>query len=278
MYELKFILYLILLCPAISCAQEFSLKTRTQKISTGALYYRYFKHVKNTELPTIVFESGALNNSSYWNPVIDSISEYANTLSYDRSGLGRSLPSTDTIRSSNQIAKELNELLDSLKIKKKIILVCHSAGGFYGRAFSHQCGERVKALVLIESPCTNWESLLRSSLTKRQNEERDASLVQNRIGLSFFQRKEYDASDINRIILVETPKMQIPTYIVFGNNQQWPTGYNANLLNNQWKECQESLTDISSNSKTIMVEGAGHHIFPEFDLSQFLHDIINELN
>ena len=165
-----------------------------------------------------------------------------------------------------------------MKVKKKIILVCHSAGGFYGRTFSHQFGNRVKALVLIESPCTRWESLLRSSLTKRQNEERDASLKQNRLGLSFYQRKEYHACELNRIILDQIPKMQIPVFIISGNSHHWPENYNADLLNKNWKECQKSLIAISSNSKIIIVNGTGHHIFQEFDLSHFLKNMTTELN
>jgi len=276
MNGLKCILCLILFSPGISCAQAHILKTKTQKISTGGLYFEYVKH-KYTKLPTIVFESGALNSSAYWNPVFDSISKHTNTIRYDRAGLGRSLPSTDTIRSSKQIAKELNELLDSLSIMEKIILVCHSAGGFYGRTFSHQYGNKVKALVLIESPCTKWDRLLRSSLTQRQNEERDSILMQNRLGLSFFQRKEYQSAEINRIILDQIPKMQIPVYIISGDSHSWPEEYNADVLEANWKECQNSLTDISYHSKTIIAHGAGHHIFQEFDLSNFLKTLIEEL-
>jgi pimeloyl-ACP methyl ester carboxylesterase len=264
MNALKFILYLIIFFPGISLAQKSGLKVSIQKISTGALYYEYFKHSNDTEFPTIVFESGALHSSSYWNHVIESISKHANTIRYDRAGLGRSLPSADTIRSSKQIAEELNELLDSLKVKKKIILVCHSAGGFYGRTFSHQFSNRVKALVLIESPCTRWETLLRSSLAKNQNEERDARLKQNRLELSFYQRKEYQASELNRIILDQIPKMQIPVFIISGNNHHWPENYNVDLLNRNWYECQKSLTNISSNSKIIIVNGVWSSYISKF--------------
>ncbi|MBT8394989.1 MAG: alpha/beta hydrolase [Bacteroidia bacterium] len=278
MKELRFILCFILSTYCNTNAQEIRDVTKVQKISNGALAYEYVEHTNDTILPTIVFESGALSDLSYWNPVIDSISKYANTLRYDRAGLGRSLASSDTIRSANQIAKELNELLDSVKIKKPIILVCHSAGGFYGRTFSHQFSEKVKALVLIESPCTGWESLLRSSLSKRQNEERDEILKRNRLELSFFEKKEYQASELNRKILDLHTKMQIPIFIIFGNNHNWPENYNANLLNKNWKECQESLVNISTSSKTIIANGSGHHVFQEFDLPNFLEIMITKLN
>ncbi len=278
MKELKLILCFILFTYCKSFAQEIGVETKIQKISNGALAYEYVEHTNDTSLPTIVFESGALSSSSYWNPVIDSISKYANTIRYDRAGLGRSLAPSDTIRSANQIAKELNELLDSIKIKKPIILVCHSAGGFYGRAFSHHYGEKVKALVLIESPCTKWESLLRSSLSNRQNEERDAILKRNRLELSIYEREEYQASELNRKILNLHPTMQTPVYIIYGNNHNWPENYNVNLLNKNWEECQESLANISTNSKTIIANGSGHHVFQEFDLPNFLRNMITELD
>lgn len=270
MSELKVIFCFIILIPGNLSAQEIIVRSEIQEISNGGLYYEYVKHSNSAAIPTIVFESGALHSSNYWDPVIDSISIFANTIRYDRAGLGRSLPSVDTIRSSNQIAQELNELLDSLKVDSKIILVCHSAGGFYGRTFAHQFANRVQALVLIESPCTRWESLLRSSLTKSQNEERDATLRQNRLGLPFFQRKEYQASELNRAILDQIPQLQIPVFIISGNGHQWPENYNADVLNKNWKECQKSLIDISSKSEMIIVDGAGHHLFQEFDLSHFL--------
>ena len=278
MKELKLILCFILFSYCKSFAQEIKVETKIQKISNGALAYEYVEHINDTSLPTIVFESGALSSSSYWNPVIDSISIYANTIRYDRAGLGRSHAPTDTIRSANQIAKELNELLDSIQIKKPIVLVCHSAGGFYGRTFSQNFGEKVKALVLIESPCTKWEDLLKSSLSKRQNEERDAILKRNRIELSFYERKEYQASELNRKMLDLYTKMQIPVFIIYGNNHNWPENYNVNLLNKNWEECQESLAFISTNSKIIIANGSGHHVFQEFDLPNFLRNMIIELN
>lgn len=269
---------LILLSPWISFAQNFTSITGIQNISNGALWVEYIKHNKANKSVTIVFESGALSNSNYWNPVFDSISTFANTIRYDRAGLGRSFPSIDSVRSSVQIAQELNELLNSLKIENQIILVCHSAGGLYGRTFSHLFGDRVKALVLIESPCTQWEALIRSSLTETQNEERDSILKENRLELSFFERKEYEASEMNRKFLEQLPPLQIPLFIIHGSNHSWPESYNRNLFNEKWKECQSWLSRISTKSQTLIIKQAGHHVFEEFNLSKFLYEKIAGLN
>lgn len=260
-----------------AAAQEIEIVTKHQKISTGELWFEYRKPFGKNEFPTIVFESGALSNSNYWNPVIDSISTFANTIRYDRAGLGRSLPPLDSIRSAVQIANELNELLDSLKVKNKIILVCHSAGGFYGRAFSHLYSQKVLALILIESPCTNWEDLLRSCLSENQNKERDSILNSNRSEMSKFERKEYEASEINRNFLEQLPQLKVPVFVIHGINHNWPEIYNGNLLNEKWQECQESLLSISENNHLIKIPNAGHHVFRGFNLPEFIYEnLINQ--
>lgn len=278
---MKILRYLFLFScflPFASFGQGTSSKTGVQKISNGGLWFEYIKHPKGGNTPTIVFESGALSHSSYWNPVIETISTYANTIRYDRAGLGRSLSPADTLRSADQIARELNELLDSLKITDQIILVCHSAGGFYGRTFSQLFGQKVQALVLIDSPCAQWEDFIRSSLTEQQNTERDAILKQNRSNLPFFVQKEYEASEINREILLQMPTLQLPVFILYGNAHRWPDDYNGSLFEKNWKECQNRLSNISSKSEMTSINNAGHHVFQEFNLAQFLREKVINLN
>ncbi len=264
------IFYLLMLVNFNANAQE--LESGFQKLSSGTIWFEYRHHSIKNEYPTILFESGALSHSTYWNPVIDSIASFANTIRYDRAGLGRSLPPKDSIRSVIQITNELNELLDSLKVNDKIILVCHSAGGYYGRAFSKQHSDKVRAMILIESPCTEWEGLLRSSLSEKQNMDRDSILKRNRSQLSFIERQEYKAAEINRNFLEQIPQMQIPVYIIHGIGHNWPEAYNRTLLDQKWKDCQSSLLSISENSHLIQVSNAGHHIFHEFNLPKFIYE------
>ncbi len=268
------ILFSLSLLISRAFAQDLKISSGLQKISGSSLWFEYRIHGDKEKYPLLVFESGAISYSSYWNPVIDSISSFANTLRYDRAGLGNSSMPKEMTRSATQIAIELNELLDSLRINNKIILVCHSAGGFYGRAFSKRYPGKVSALILIESPCTQWEDYLRSCLTKEQNLQRDSILRVNRSQLSLVERKEYQAANINRKIFDEAPQMDIPVYIIHGIGHNWPQAYNGSLLSQKWKECQSSLQGISKNSSLIEVPKAGHHVFQEFDLSKFIYEEI----
>ena len=272
MIKSGFILCLIFLFTSGLFAQKIISESGIQKISNGGLWFEYNKHYEPYKYPTVVFESGALSYADYWNPVIDSVGVFSNTIRYDRAGLGRSLASTDTVRSSVQIANELNELLDSLKVEGPTILVCHSAGGYYGRAFSHLFGSRVQSLVLIECPCLEWEDILRSGLTDIQNRARDSLLTQNRQELSLFERKEYAAAEMNRKFLAQIPQLEIPVFIIHGMNHSWPESYDGNLLNENWKECQDRLLEISTKNRKITVMDAGHHIFQNYNLSMFLYE------
>ncbi len=270
---------LFIITPAIfsAHAQDLEIVSGNQKLSSGTTWFEYRKHSEKQDYPTILFESGALSHSSYWNPVIDSIASFANTIRYDRAGLGSSSQPKDSVRSAVQIAEELNELLDSLKVDQKIILVCHSAGGFYGRAFSALHGNKVQAMILIESPCTAWEDMLRSSLTEDQNRERDSLLNVNRSALPFIQRQEYEAAEANRKFLDQVPQMRIPVYIIHGTDHNWPEAYNARLLDQKWRDCQSSLLSISEKSYLIEAPNAGHHVFEAFDLPGFIREkVINQ--
>lgn len=255
-------------------AQHTTSIRKLQNISSGALWFDYNKHREVSKFPTVVFESGALSHSTYWNPVIDSVANFANTVRYDRAGLGRSTPSVDSTRTSVQVASELNELLDSLGVEQQIVLVCHSAGGFYGRTFAYLFPKRVQALILIESPCTKWEKRLRSCLTQQQNQDRDSVLRINRSRLTSFERKEYQAAEQNRTFLDRLPQSNVPLHVIYGSNHNWPVGYNRGKLDRSWKECQMELLEISTKSSLKVVPNAGHHIFRQFDLPRFIEEII----
>lgn len=274
---LSVMLFILMFYEDTLCAQEYVSIMGIQKISNGGLWYEYRKHPEVRKAPTLVFESGALSTADYWNTVIDSVSTYANTIRYDRAGLGRSYVSSDSVRSSAQIARELHELLDSLGLKHPVILACHSVGGFHGRTFTHLFGHRVQALVLIESPCTGWEDMIRSSLSKTQNQQRDSILQQSRSTLSPSEQKEYEASVINRKFLEQIPTSDLPVFILHGNNHDWPEGYDDEPFNEQWKVCQQRLSQISTKSHITVIPEAGHHVFEDINFASFLEKVVLEL-
>lgn len=261
--------FILFVCISV-CGQQTSSHAGFQNISTGQLFFEYRFNDSSSKKPTILFEAGALSHSTYWDPVIESVSKHANTLRYDRAGLGQSRISTQTRRSVEQVALELKELVDSLNITGDLILVCHSMGAYYGRAFNYLFPARVKALVLLEGLPTTWEAVLRKNLNAAQNQERDTLRQMNRSRLSETQQAEYEAAPFNREYLDGLPKMTTPTYVIHGTNHSWPADYNVDAMNQAWSECQEGMGSISTRSESFFVEQAGHHLLSHFDLSKFL--------
>lgn len=109
---------------------------------------------------TLVFESGAGQWSDHWVPVIKHLPGDLNAVAYDRAGLGRSSP-TKRPRGLVQMAEELHELVDCLKIQGPLVLVGHSFGASVIRCFAGLYPQRCAALVFVDgwhSSFTSWEN------------------------------------------------------------------------------------------------------------------------
>lgn len=100
--------------------------------------------------PTVVLESGLGNDWLIWQKVQPPIAATNRVCSYDRAGLGWSAPRPGSRRAS-AIAEQLEGLLKQAGIDDKLILVGHSAGGLYVRAFAGLFPRSVAGLVFVEA-------------------------------------------------------------------------------------------------------------------------------
>ncbi|KAI9649954.1 hypothetical protein NHQ30_002539 [Ciborinia camelliae] len=109
------------------------------------------------ETPAVLLMSGLACSNLGWAAVIRLLSPFVHIYSYDRSGYGSSelspLPP-----SAENIALELDLLIQSAGIKQPLILVAHSWGGITAPEFILRTnGSRVAGLVLVD---TNQERTL----------------------------------------------------------------------------------------------------------------------
>jgi pimeloyl-ACP methyl ester carboxylesterase len=100
--------------------------------------------------PTVILEAGAGSPSLTWFPVQEKITELTRVCSYDRPGFGWSEPASEPL-SSEQVAANLHGLLEAAGVPGPYVLVGHSAGGVYARAFAHQYPSEVLGMVLVDS-------------------------------------------------------------------------------------------------------------------------------
>lgn len=100
--------------------------------------------------PTLVLEAGLGENVLSWYPVHAKLAQTMRVCAYDRPGLGWS-DSIDAAIQPEEVAKNLHTLLNNAGISPPFVLVGHSRGGIYVRAFYHQFPEETQGLVLVDS-------------------------------------------------------------------------------------------------------------------------------
>lgn len=98
---------------------------------------------------TIIFESGMAGTHDEWDSYIDSLKGSFTLFTYDRAGIGQSLP-TDAPRSIPQMVEELRSELSERGLSPPYLLVGHSMGSYVSRYFTDSYPEEVVGLVLID--------------------------------------------------------------------------------------------------------------------------------
>jgi pimeloyl-ACP methyl ester carboxylesterase len=136
-----------------------------------------------TGSPTVILEAGLGASSMSWGPIFEDITFFTRVCAYDRAGLGWSDPLPTPIY-RYQVAESLHTLLDKASIPGPYLLVGHSLGGVYVRAFAERYPSQVAGMVLIDSSHENQLSRL-SSKAKRRLKVMDSALAACRLASSF---------------------------------------------------------------------------------------------
>jgi pimeloyl-ACP methyl ester carboxylesterase len=108
--------------------------------------------------PTVILEAGAGNPSIGWSVVQSEVEGFTRVCSYDRLGFGWSEPASEPL-TREQVANLLHELLQTANVLSPYILVGHSAGGEYIRAYAREYPDEVLGMVFVDSS-HEGESLL----------------------------------------------------------------------------------------------------------------------
>lgn len=99
--------------------------------------------------PVLVFENGMGMGLGNWNTVSDSLVSSAPVFLYDRQGVEKS-DKVFQLPTPQKIAANLKLLLTELKIEPPYVLVGHSMGGVYVRAFAGYYPNDVAGLVFVD--------------------------------------------------------------------------------------------------------------------------------
>ncbi|WP_260412502.1 alpha/beta fold hydrolase [Alkalihalobacillus sp. TS-13] len=228
-------------------------------IGITELYYEYIGGCNNS--PTIVFESGYGWSLDNWQPIIEKISDFANVFMYDRDGIGKS-GCSNRPKHSLQIVENQRTLLKKANIKPPYILVGHSFGGVNVRLFASNYPEEVIGVILLDSVHEDQNKKMVPLFTK---EVQQRYLGQFTVEASL---KEFEES-LEQVR--ETNLGNIPLIVLTGGTQPHHTQESMDL----WMEFQKELTELSTRSKHIVVEKAGHAI--HMDSPDDVIDAIREM-
>lgn len=204
--------------------------------------------------PIVVFISGLGEDAGTWRKVQPQIAKFARTVSYDRAGLGRSMP-TDQPRDVESLAAELHKLLSAARISRPLVLVGHSLGGSIARVYSVKYPEDVAGLVLVDPEDSRLLDVLRTRMTAVDWEHRQAALAKALPNMPPAVRAEQNAFGESGAIMARTglPR-QVPTALITGTKKN--PAFPGNPLEQDLK-LEIHRADIAK------VNGGRHVLVPE---------------
>jgi len=100
--------------------------------------------------PTVVLDAALGNTSANWVWVQQQIAKTTRVCAYDRAGMGWSEPGPEP-RDANRISAELHTVLGNAGLDGPYVLVGHSFGGLYARAYAAGYPDDVAGVVLVDS-------------------------------------------------------------------------------------------------------------------------------
>jgi len=141
----------------------------------GELYdvggYRLHLYCAGEGSPTVILEAGAGSSELSWYLVQKQVAGFTRVCSYDRAGFGWSDPASGPLLPA-QVAEDLHKLLTAADVAGPYILVGHSAGGFYIRAFAGQHPKEVVGLVLVDAVHEGEEAAYPAQYVRMRNSAR----------------------------------------------------------------------------------------------------------
>jgi pimeloyl-ACP methyl ester carboxylesterase len=248
--------------------------------------------------PTIVLESGLGEDSLIWGKVQPELSKTTRVCSYDRAGMGWSAPRTGP-RDANQIADQLHALLQEAGVTGPIVLMGHSIGGIYVRAYASRHPQNVAGLIFVDSstplqqdrgsadlrafmstvPAYQYYfAVMASALgipraagecSKLQagfDEHTARMAAEDKCGMLLSELwSEYTSSRRSGDETIHSgPYGNLPI-LIFSQDPQQPADSRtpaklAPEYSAVWNEMQEELKQLSTRSRRIIAKGSGHHV------------------
>jgi pimeloyl-ACP methyl ester carboxylesterase len=205
--------------------------------------------------PAVVFEGGFGAGIASWSTVQKDVAAFAQTVSYDRAGLGQSEVGPKP-RSAKQIALELHTALEKAGVKPPYVLVGHSLGGVYVRVFADLYPKEAAGLVLIDPSQEAFDEWIKKNAAD-QRKEQEGRIAQAPEGV----RAEWQELDATyaEARASKVPK-GIPVTLISATRDEGPMPPEAKKM---WVEKQKEWLATVPGSKHIITDKSGHFVQAE---------------
>jgi pimeloyl-ACP methyl ester carboxylesterase len=223
--------------------------------------------VYGTGAPTVVIEPSFGGWARDWEGIAQALARETAVVTYDRAPYGASSPARDA-RAPREIAADLDGLLRALDVTGPVVLVGHSAGGIYVRAYAAAHMDRVAGMVLVESSHERqrWvldplrsrrvrldialtiPSILRGSRRKRRGGDRRSIIREWRT----FCQVTAGSPTLSPGALGDRPLVVLTCGPDAGGAADRP--YRA------WRDLHRDLAGLSANSRHLVSDSPAHYL------------------
>jgi pimeloyl-ACP methyl ester carboxylesterase len=100
--------------------------------------------------PVVVIEPAYGGAASSWRLIAEAAARVTTVVAYDRAPYGDSSPALDQ-RTPRDVARDLHAVVGALGVTRPLVLVGHSLGGIYARAYAASHPDNVAGMVLVDS-------------------------------------------------------------------------------------------------------------------------------
>ncbi|MCL2586260.1 MAG: alpha/beta hydrolase [Streptosporangiales bacterium] len=217
--------------------------------------------------PAVVVEPALGGDARAWQSFAEELGEQTTVVTYNRVPYGASSTAADE-RKPEDVARDLHGLLTGLKIGAPVVLIGHSIGGIFVRAYAAAYADEVAGMVLVESSHedqrratrgkTPWKWLVMDFFTipdimfgppgARRGGDRRSLIREFRAfrKLTADDRLLFPGDLGSRPLIVVTRRRDD----TISDRGFWPV----------WHELHEDLARLSSNSRHVVSRSPGHHL------------------
>jgi pimeloyl-ACP methyl ester carboxylesterase len=217
--------------------------------------------------PAVVIEPSFGGSAAEWEAIAERIAAETTVVAYNRTAYGASSRARDR-RSAGQIAADLDGVLRGLEIAGPVILVGHSMGGVYARAFAARHLDRVAGMVLVDSSHEGQWAVLPEYYTLKNR-----LMVPLMLPQLMFSRKKWRGGADRRSMVREYRTFKRMTaadlplapdglgerpLVVLTRGPESPA--DADRLWTAWHGLQRELAGLSRNSRHLISDSPQHYL------------------